>query len=154
MAILAAVCTPADATSPPSPPPPTVAEIVSTTQAVFIGRVESVTWQPIVPSNPNAGLIAFRVTVTERLLGEASLVPKRITYVAGSVSMAETQSRERYAGKSFIFVGHVFPLPSGEAKIMVPPSGELPHELLRASEFRRALRPALSPNPTVTRSTP
>jgi hypothetical protein len=139
-AVIAAVlCTSAAALSPPSPPPPTIAEIVESTQVVFTGRVEGVKWLPIRLDTPGAGYIALKVRVTERLRGNARTVPKRIIYFAGSVSMSEAQTKERYEGHSFVFVGDVFRLTTGETKVMLPPSGDRPYELSTTAEFKRQI---------------
>jgi len=136
---LAALCGRAAATSPPAPPPPTIAEIVEHTQVVFTGRVESVTWQPIVPEVANAGNIVPNVRVAKRLMAYPGLIPKRIVYVAGSVSMTEAQTKERYLGNSYVLVGYVFRLPSGETKVMVPSSAAPPYELSTVAEFKREI---------------
>lgn len=137
--LAAAICAPAAALSPPAPPPPTIAEIVEGSQVVFIGRVESIVWQPIIPDATDAGGIALKVRVTERLLGNTREVPMRIIYIAGSASMSEAQAKARYEKHSFVFFGHIFHRPDGEARVMFPPSGKRPYELSTVSDFKREI---------------
>jgi hypothetical protein len=127
------------ALSPPAPAPPTIGEIVESAQAVFIGRVEGVTWRPILPEIRNAGSIELDVRVTDLLMGDTRQIPTRVIYVAGTASMSESEAKQRYEGNSFVFAGVIERQPNGDVAIVLPPSGKPPFELSQVGEFMREL---------------
>lgn len=128
--------TTAVALSPPPPPPPTIGQIVEISKLIFIGRVDSIGRKAIDPRTINYGRIVLKVQVNEWLVGDSQVLPERITYIAGWVSMSEAQIIERYEGRSFIFFGEVLGISDGETIVMLPPTGKQPYELSTGDEFR------------------
>jgi hypothetical protein len=127
------------ALSPPAPPPPTLAQTIENAQAVFIGRVESVKWTPILAESRDAGTISMTVKVTDLLLGDTREVPTRVVYVAGRASMSEAQAKARYEGHVFVFAGIVNRPRGGQTEIVIPPSGDPPLEMSTLPEVMREI---------------
>lgn len=137
--LVAMLCGPSAALSPPAPPQPTIGEIVQSAQAVFVGRVESTVWRPILPNFRDAGTIELTVKVTNVLLGDTRVIRNRITYGAGTASLTEAQAKARYNGKLFVFAGEINRPRGSEIEIVLPPSGKPPFELSMVDEFTREI---------------
>jgi len=136
---LAALVRPVAALSPPAPPEPTIRDVIQRSQTVFIGKVISTRWLPIRPDSTSAGSVALEVQVTKVLWGDARAIPEKVIYAAGRQNLTETQAREAYDDKSFVFAGRVNQRLNAPTEVWLPPGARPPFELSTLADFDREI---------------